>query len=81
MPDNETAAIPVDEPVKPSKLKRIKDVAITTGIIVIPVALSAASVYSTPPSSTSKPPPRTPPRRSYQDENPNHGFSFFLSSY
>ncbi|MFL5660102.1 MAG: hypothetical protein ACJ8BW_01990 [Ktedonobacteraceae bacterium] len=47
MPDNETAAIPVDEPVKPSKLKRIKDVAITTGIIVIPVALSAASVYYT----------------------------------
>jgi|tagenome__1003787_1003787.scaffolds.fasta_scaffold7250570_1 hypothetical protein len=47
MPDNETPAVPVDKRSKPSKLQRIKDVTITTGIIVIPVALSAASVYYT----------------------------------
>lgn len=46
MSESETTA-KVAEPPKPSKLQRMKDAAITTGIFVIPVALSAASVYYT----------------------------------
>jgi hypothetical protein len=34
------------EPVKPSKLSRIKSAAVTTGIIVIPVAVVVGSMYA-----------------------------------
>ena len=43
---NESAAIRELEPVKPSKLTRIRDAAIVTGIFVIPAAVIAGSMYA-----------------------------------
>lgn len=44
MSENETPK--VVEPVKPSKLSRIKDAAITAGIFVIPAAVIGGSMYA-----------------------------------
>ncbi len=46
MRHNESLADRETETPKPTKLSRIKDVAITAGIIVIPVALTVGSVYA-----------------------------------
>jgi len=46
MSHNESLTDREIEPVKPSKLTRVKDAAIITGIFVIPAAVIAASMYA-----------------------------------
>ena len=43
---SETEIPTVVKPVKPSKLSRIKDNAVFAGVILIPIALTAGSVYA-----------------------------------
>jgi hypothetical protein len=46
MRHNESLADRESDTVKPTKLSRIKDAAVTAGVIAIPLALTVGSVYA-----------------------------------
>lgn len=43
---NESLADRESESIKPTKMSRIKDAAITAGIFIVPIALTVGSVYA-----------------------------------